>query len=102
MIKLGCRQSSISAESEAFSKCGWSSKEACGQTPQEGSGETRLKEVKKGASGPAVTGHRRARADRQLLRQSGWELREINVTKLDLTRNFMNSAPFWLEKTEEL
>jgi len=54
MTKLACGQDSISAESEAFSECGWSSEEAGDQTQQEGSEETGLKEMMEVAPGPAI------------------------------------------------
>lgn len=54
ITKLACGQHSILAESEAFSNCGWSSEKTTGEAQEEGSEKTALKEVKEGASGPAI------------------------------------------------
>ncbi len=54
MTKLGCRQRSISAESEAFSERGWSCEKAGREAQEKRSEKTDLQEVKEGASAPAI------------------------------------------------
>ncbi len=54
ITKLACGRHSISAESEAFSESGWSSEKTTGEAQEKGSEKTALKEVKEGASHPAI------------------------------------------------